>query len=130
MAMCAGMMLSAVYDVLRIFRNIIRHKNIFINIEDFIFWNFVGIFIYILIFIVNNGILRWFIIASAIVGAFIFHHGIGKYVVKFVSVILNYIINILLKKPFKKVTITLNKAVSKKGKVNESKNKLFKKKNK
>lgn len=128
LAMCAGMILSAIYDVIRIFRNVIRHKIYMVNLEDFVYWNFVGVFLYVLIFLVNSGILRWFIIASSMVGAFIFHHGIGKYLVKYISAIIRYIINILLKKPIKKVTIILKKI--KKGKVNESKKKLFKKKNK
>ena len=128
LAMCAGMILSAIYDVIRIFRKVIRHKMCVVNLEDFIYWNFVGVFIYALIFLVNSGILRWFIIASAMVGAFIFHYGIGKYLVRYISAILNFIINLLLKKPIKKVKITLKKI--KKGKMDESKKKQFKKKSK
>lgn len=107
MAMFAGMILSAIYDVIRIFRNIVRHRRIWISIEDFIFWNFVGVFLYIMIFYSNNGMLRWFIIGSALLGAVLYHRGIGRFVVKYI----NTVINILLKKPIKKAKILLVKVV-------------------
>ncbi len=55
-AILTGMFLAGVYDLILIFRNIIKHKNIFVSIEDFIYWNFVGIFLYIVIFVSNSGI--------------------------------------------------------------------------
>lgn len=127
-AMFSGMILSAVYDVLRIFRNVIRHRRIWISIEDFIFWNFVGIFLYIVIFTGNNGILRWFIVVSALLGAVLYHIGIGKFIVKYVSKIINAIINILLKKPIKKAKIILVKVM--KYPVRLVKGKIYVKKNK
>ena len=133
-AMYAGMILSGIYDILRIFRRIVRHKNIYVNIEDFVFWNFVGVFLYVLIFLMNDGIIRWFIIASAVVGAYIFHQGIGKYVVKYVTITLKFVINKLLKKTVKKVKIALKRVTGKLGRSYEaeskkksSKNKIFKK---
>lgn len=111
MAMFVGMILSAIYDVIRIFRNIVRHRRIWISIEDFIFWNFVGVFLYIMIFYSNNGILRWFIIGSALLGAGLYHRGIGRFVVKYLSLIINTVINNLLKKPIKKAKILLVKLV-------------------
>lgn len=127
-AMFSGMVLSALYDVIRIFRNIVKHRRIWISIEDFIFWNFVGVFIYIIIFYSNDGIIRWFIIVSAFVGAIIYHKGIGRFVVKYVSIIINSVINILLKKPVKKAKILIIRTVNYqvkhiKGKQNGKKNK-------
>lgn len=127
-AMFSGMILSAFYDVIRIFRNVIKHRRIWISIEDFIFWNFVGIFLYIMIFYSNNGILRWFIIGSAFLGAIIYHRGIGRFVVKYISIIINTVINILLKKPIKKAKILIVKAV--KYPIKLVKGKLYVKKNK
>lgn len=110
-AMFAGMVLSCIYDVFRIFRNVIKHKSVWINVEDFFYWNFVGIFLYVLIFYSNDGILRWFIIASAILGAFVYNIGIGRFIVKYLSVLINFVINNLLKKPVKKATILFVKAL-------------------
>lgn len=45
----------------------------------------------------NNGILRWFIIGSALLGAVLYHRGIGRFVVKYLSLIINTVINNLLK---------------------------------
>ncbi|MBQ1193448.1 MAG: spore cortex biosynthesis protein YabQ [Lachnospiraceae bacterium] len=113
LAMCAGMFLSAVYDVIIIFRNVIKHNSFWLNVEDFLYWNFVGIFLYIVIFISNDGILRWFIIASAFLGAYLFHASIGRFVVKYSSIAIKFIINTVLKKPIKKVTIVILKILKK-----------------
>lgn len=110
-AIFAGMILSCIYDVFRIFRNVIKHNSIWVNVEDFFYWNFVGIFLYVLIFYSNDGILRWFIIASAILGAFLYNIGIGRFMVKYLSVLINFIINNLLKKPVKRATILFVKVL-------------------
>ena len=70
-----------------------------------------GVFLYIMIFYSNNGILRWFIIGSALLGAVLYHRGIGRFVVKYLSLIINTVINNLLKKPIKKAKILLVKVV-------------------
>ena len=41
-----GFKLAIVYDAFLIFRNVIRHKNIFIHIEDFIYWIFCAFFVF------------------------------------------------------------------------------------
>lgn len=94
-----------------------------------------GILLYIVIFVSNSGILRWFIIAFAMVGAWIFHKGVGQFVVMYVSKGLNLLINMVLKKPVKKVTMYITKMVRRvfmklsfrKGRTNEPKKKKFKK---
>ena len=102
-----GALLDAIYEILRILRKVVRHHIVVVNIEDFIYWNFVGVFLYIVIFISNNGILRWFIIAAAVGGAYLFHMSIGHIMVEIVSKILKYFINKVLKNNAKKVKIKM-----------------------
>lgn len=106
-AVFAGALLDAIYEILRILRKVVRHHIVVVNIEDFIYWNFVGVFLYIVIFISNNGILRWFIIAAAVGGAYLFHMSIGHIMVEIVSKILKFFINKVLKNIAKKVKMKM-----------------------
>ena len=59
-ALICGMVIAVVYDVLRIYRNIVPHFNIIVGIEDFIFWNIAGIYLFAVMFGANDGIVRGF----------------------------------------------------------------------
>lgn len=100
-----GLVIAALYDVLRLLRRVIRHKNIFVSIEDFLFWNMAGIFIFAVIYSENDGKIRWFIILGICIGAYIYAKSFGKFLVKYTSKIINKILNIVLKKPLNKVKI-------------------------
>ncbi len=102
-----GLIIMAIYDVLRLFRNIINHKNIFISIEDFVFWNMAGIFIFSLIYSENDGRIRWFIIVGIFIGAVVYSKSFGQFLVKYLSKFINKILNIVLKKPINKVKMTI-----------------------
>lgn len=39
-AFFSGMFLCGVYEVLRLFRRIIRHHSIVVSAEDFLYWHF------------------------------------------------------------------------------------------
>lgn len=121
-----GLIIMALYDILRLLRRVIKHKNIFVSIEDFIYWNVAGVFIFSLIYAENDGRIRWFIIVGVFLGALVYAKSFGKFLVKYTSKIINKILNCILKKPLKKVRITIRhffrKAVVANGK------KLWKKK--
>ena len=102
-----GLVMMAAYDVLRLFRRIIRHKNVFVNIEDFLFWVMAGFFIFSIIYSENDGALRWFIIAATMSGAYIYEKSFGKFLVKYVSRYVNKILNIVLKKPLTKAIMCI-----------------------
>ncbi len=108
-ALICGMFLAAVYDVIRIFRKIVPHLNIIINVEDFIFWNISGIYLFAVIFGANNGVVRGFFLVGAVIGAYIFEKSIGEVFVKIISNGINYLINIFLKKPINMVIMAIGK---------------------
>ena len=108
-ALICGMILAAVYDVIRIFRRIVPHLNIIINIEDFVFWNISGIYLFAVMFGTNNGVIRGYFIVGAIIGAYIYKKSIGEFMVKIISDGINYLIKIFLKKPINAVIMFLRK---------------------
>lgn len=108
-ALICGMLLAIVYDILRIFRRIIPHLNIIVSIEDFVYWNLSGIYIFAVMFGTNNGVIRGFFIVGAVIGAYIYKKSIGEFLVIIIADGINYIINIILKKPVNKVIMMIRK---------------------
>lgn len=83
-----GAFIALIYDILRIFRKVVKHSHFMVSIEDLLFWCFCAIIVFILLQRENNGILRWFAILGAIIGMFIYHKLLGQYFVKYSSKIL------------------------------------------
>lgn len=122
-SLCMGMFLSATYDIFRIFRRVIKHGSVLIAVEDYIFWVIWGILIFVFIFRFNNGEVRGYVFVSLITGAIIYTKSISIIVVNVISKILNFLINILLKKPVKVIKIIFGKAVAKRRKCRDGKKK-------
>lgn len=92
-AITCGCVIAMIYDALRLFRWFIPHYNLFISIEDFLFWNFSGLYFFAVMFSTNDGVIRGFFVVGGMIGAYIY---------------LN-IVDIILKKPINKVIIRLKK---------------------
>ena len=68
-----GVLLAWVYDNIRVFRRIRRHKTIiFMSIEDIVYGIYAGISVFLMRFRVSDGIIRGFIIMGIAVGAFLY----------------------------------------------------------
>jgi len=96
-----GMFIAVFYDALRIFRRVIRHNDIAVNIEDYIFWVIVGLAVFSMIFQNNDGAVRGYIFAALLAGAYTYHKSVSSFLVRYISKILNFILTLLLKKPLK-----------------------------
>ncbi len=63
-----GMGLFFLYDILRIFRRILPHGNIWIGVEDFLYWIiFTGVFV-VLLYRENDGMVRGLACGGLLVG--------------------------------------------------------------
>lgn len=67
-----GLVLLA-YDVLRIFRRLIKHGNILLAVEDLLFWIISGFLIFAMIYRQNNGIIRGFAIMGMSAGMLLYN---------------------------------------------------------
>jgi spore cortex biosynthesis protein YabQ len=118
-----GIAVISMYDILRIFRRIVKHGVFAIGLEDFIYWVGSSFFVFHIIYIRNDGIIRGFAILAIILGMLIYNVTISHVLVKYISMVLNKIIDIvtapikwivkksskLLKNCYKAVKIMLSK---------------------
>jgi spore cortex biosynthesis protein YabQ len=80
-----GGLLLLAYDVLRIFRRLIKHGAFLVAIEDLIFWLLASLFIFTMIFHNNNGIIRGFSIIGMLLGIILYHLSISDWLVKSIT---------------------------------------------
>jgi len=67
-----GVLLAWIYDNIRAFRRIVRHKTVvFMSVEDIIYGIYAGLSVFVMCFKVADGIIRGFIIMGIAVGAFL-----------------------------------------------------------
>ena len=90
-----GIIITSCYDVLQIFRKVIKHGKFLISLEDFIFWIICSIFIFLMLFKENNGTLRWFTIGGATLGMLIYKNTVSPYIVCFMSTVINKTIHLV-----------------------------------
>ena len=60
----AGAGLMALYDVLRVFRMLIRHSWLWVGLEDLGYWIFAGFAVFYLLYRENDGALRLYVIGT------------------------------------------------------------------
>lgn len=67
-----GIMLMAVYDILRIFRLVVRHRALITGLEDLVYWIFAAFVSFGLFYLENDGSLRFYMIGSVIFGMILY----------------------------------------------------------
>lgn len=88
----SGCILIFVYDILRIFRRVIKHNGFITGIEDLIYWVISSLFIFVMMYQQNDGIIRFFSILGMLIGMLLYHKLLSEL---FVAVTLK-IIHILI----------------------------------
>ena len=107
-SMLCGMGLVFVYDLLRIFRRLAVHGNVWIGIEDVCYWIFCTIVVFLLLYQENDGMIRAFCFLGIILGGFIYAFLFSRFVLKISVTVLGAICKFLGKvlgvigKPFVK----------------------------
>ena len=113
----AGLMM--LYDMLRIFRHLLKHKTAFLAVEDVIYWLICAIGIFALLYEENGGLLRWFVIGGAAGGMLLENKLLSPFIVRFFVWILKKWIKLIRKivsvftKPAKKVSLFFKKELKK-----------------
>lgn len=93
----SGIGILVCYDFFRILRSVVPHKNWVVFLEDYIFWVFSGIFVFLMIFQWNNGAIRSFALLGLAIGMAMYHLGPSKPIVCIVSRILKKCILVCMK---------------------------------
>lgn len=71
-SIATGAGLMAIYDVLRIFRLLVRHGWLWIGVEDFLYWIFSGFATFYLLYRENDGALRLYVIGSVLLAMIVY----------------------------------------------------------
>ena len=90
-----GIIMAVFYDGLLIIRRVIRHGQFWISLEDFFFWLICAWGVFLFLVEENNGILRWFAVGGAILGAFLYKKTVSKCYINIMSTIGKSILHIL-----------------------------------
>ena len=93
-SLCLGFIISFIYDMIRLIRNLIPHNAFFIALEDILFWVFTSIVQFLLLYKVNNGMIRWYSIAAALLGMVLYIKSLGQYMVAYLSYFIRKILHI------------------------------------
>lgn len=89
-----GVLLAWVYDNIRVFRRIKRHRTIiFMSIEDIIYGICAGISVFLMCFKVADGIIRGFIIIGVGVGAFLYFRVLSSLYIRWSVRIIKFLLN-------------------------------------
>ena len=88
-----GVLLAWVYDNIRVFRRIRRHKTIiFMSIEDIVYGIYAGISVFLMCFRVSDGIIRGFIIMGIAVGAFLYFKFLSTFYIQWSVRIIKFLL--------------------------------------
>ena len=92
-----GISVTVLYDLLRIFRRVVKHGDALISLEDLIYRVVVAISVFYMMHEENNGTMRWFAILGALTGMFIYKKLISNFFVNTISSALNFLLKYLKK---------------------------------
>ena len=132
-SLTVGFGLAVLYDMLRIFRRLLRHSLFFVSVEDFLFWFFAGMIGFSTIYIYNNGIIRWYAVIGMLFAAVLYHMFCSRFVIRFCTGLCKFLLNPIrkgLKKVIKAVKIIGGKCFYRKSgkEISDGKEKQKKKK--
>ena len=75
--LCSGMGVMLMYEPVRLLRWLFVHKKPFVWLEDILFWTLASVPVFIVNLQLNNGYIRWYGIATFMIGAYIYVRGIS-----------------------------------------------------
>lgn len=100
LALLRGILILAIYDVLRIFRRIVPHRVWSISVEDVLYWIGTAFLIFQLLYRENDGAVRGYALLAVAVGMLLYHQTVSNWLVCHLAGILKCILSVVLK-PFR-----------------------------
>lgn len=90
-----GIIITFVYDNIRVCRRVISHNTAFISMEDLIFWVWAALSIFLLQNRENNGVFRWFSVVGAFLGMLAYRGTLSNFYIKNMTFLLRKILKFL-----------------------------------
>lgn len=99
LAVLRGVLILALYDIIRIIRRVMPHGIWVITLEDIIYWMITALLVFQLLYRENDGAVRGYALLAVAVGMLLYHRTFSNWLVTRISGVLNWCLGILLK-PF------------------------------
>lgn len=90
-----GILITLLYDGLRILRRVIPHNAFFVSLEDLGFWLYCGSEVFLLMYHENNGTLRWFAVLGALAGMLLYRKLLSPLLVKYITLLLQKLLQVI-----------------------------------
>ncbi len=90
----AGVTVILAYDMLRILRKVIRHGTILLAIEDLLYWIGCALFLFQVLFRINDGQIRWYSLAGIAMGMMLYNFTLSAILVKYTSAVIQRILKL------------------------------------
>lgn len=101
-----GILMGVLFDLIRIFRKIIRHPNFFVQIEDMLYWIVCGFIGFYMLYICNYADVRPYIFIGIILGGILYFATFSIVFMKIATLVIFYI-KALIRKLIKLLLIPL-----------------------
>lgn len=97
-----GALLAFIYDVVRVFRLLFRHKDWLVDVEDLLFWIFTAWLVFRTLFAYNRGALRGYAFLGMFLGVMLYALTLSRLFLLIVEKMLPYWRKVgdIMKKPF------------------------------
>ena len=96
-AVLVGAGLFLLYDILRIFRRIVPHGNIWIGVEDFLYWLICTAAVFAMLYRENEGMVRGFVLGGVVAGMLLYYLLLSRLVIRVNVLVLKTVIGVLSK---------------------------------
>ena len=107
-----GVLITFGYDCLRVWRRVVVHNGFWVSLEDLAFWCVCACEVFLMMYRVSDGILRWYAVAGALAGMLLYLKTLSRPFVKYLSKLLKKVAA-FLGKILHFVTAPLRKAAAK-----------------
>lgn len=85
----AGICMAFAYDILRLFRRLVRHGRLAVDVEDLLYWVICFFASFTILYYGNNGVIRFVAVLGAALGMLFYSVTIGRIFVKFSYFLIN-----------------------------------------
>ena len=110
-SVCLGAALCCLYDLIRILRRLFPRGTVFTGLEDLLWWAIAAVAVFALVYHENGGIVRAYIVVFVLSGMCLWELAAGRWLVKYISRILNLVLDFFLNKIMKNCYKLLKKII-------------------
>ena len=96
-ALWTGVLIALVYDGITVLRKTVAHNSFWTAMEDMGFWIFCATYVFAWLYRESNGTLRWYAVAGALAGMWVYKKNLSEILMKAATVVLGRMLKILLK---------------------------------